>query len=43
MNLQCLKCGKTYNIPVFIMKIIGYRRYSYCRKCYRLKKKGGKR
>lgn len=41
MHLICLNCKSKYYIPRKVMRIIGYREYSYCNTCY--KEKEGKR
>ena len=40
MHLSCLKCKTKYDMPYIIMKLVGYREYSYCNICY--KEKEGK-
>jgi hypothetical protein len=37
MHLYCLNCKKNYSIPYWVMRIITYREYSYCNKCYKAK------
>lgn len=33
MRLHCLNCGKEYEMPIEVMKKIGYTQYSYCEEC----------
>ena len=37
MHLFCLRCKTKYYMPKIIMRIVGYREYSYCNTCYREK------
>ena len=37
MHLYCLNCKTNYRIPHWVMRIITYREYSYCNKCYKEK------
>ena len=37
MPLYCLRCKTTYNIPMWAMKHMTYREYSYCNKCHKIK------
>jgi RNA polymerase-binding transcription factor DksA len=35
MHLICLKCRVSYRIPLWAMKRMSYREYSYCDKCHK--------
>ena len=41
MHLFCLNCESKFYMPKTIMRIVGYREYSYCNTCY--KEKEGKK
>ncbi len=42
MSLKCLKCGACYDIPIWAMRFMTYREYSYCNKCH-IEKEGKSR
>lgn len=37
MYLYCLNCKQRYNIPLWAMRHMTYREYSYCDDCYKQK------